>query len=82
MPLFLIFCGVDMTHFMMQVEVAEQQKFLLRELRKAPVLESKPLNVQSTVESRGVREKRGSKVAHFKWPTDPLWTRQWSLVIH
>ena len=65
----------------LQVEVAEQQRFLLRELKTAPVLENKPLDVQSSVERERVRDKRGSKVAHFKWPTDPLWSRQWSLVI-
>ena len=54
----------------------------MRELRRAPVLEKKPLDVLSTAEGKGVREKRGSNSAHFKWPTDPLWSRQWSLVIN
>ena len=66
----------------MQVEVAEQQRLLVRELRRAPVLEKKPLDVLSTAEGKGVREKRGSNSAYFKWPTDPLWSRQWSLVIN
>ena len=68
-----------------QVEVAEQQRLLVRELRRSHVLEKKPLDVMSaTPEGEGgrFRERRGSRIAHFKWPTDPLWSRQWTLVIN
>lgn len=67
-----------------QVVLAEQQPLLLRELRTVP-LETKPILMET---SDGVmqgqdttgRESRGSNIAHFKFPTDPLWSKQWSLV--
>lgn len=58
--------------------IAEQQQLLLRELRRVPALETKPFRVQRAGE-RGQRG-RGSRSTHFTYPTDPLWSKQWSLV--
>lgn len=67
-----------------QVVLAEQQPLLLRELRTVP-LETKPILMETSdgvMQEQGTtgRESRGSNIAHFKFPTDPLWSKQWSLV--
>lgn len=71
---------------MHQVVIAEQQQLLVRELRSntAP-LETKPIHVTMSDDSvqgerEGGRLSRSSNTAHFKYPTDPLWSKQWSLV--
>lgn len=64
-----------------QVVLAEQQPLLLRELRTLP-LETKPIVMETSDGGQGTagRDSRSSDIAYFKYPTDPLWGKQWSLV--
>ena len=73
---------------MCQVLLAEQQELLQRVLRRVPALETRPVRVQAQEKGGGggletqseARSVSRSKTAHFKFPTDPLWPKQWSLV--
>ena len=67
----------------LQVVMAEQQQLLLRELRSSPSparVEIKPLKVKPSVKRGKSGRVSRSGTSYFTLPTDPLWSKQWSLV--